>query len=199
MQKYLLLIFFICVCSSAYTQTNFKKDYKILDSITRNYKTYNIKLITKDTVVSFPYGHQSVVMKAFKFLKKKKYSDKKPDFTINVLMQDIKLQYPSYSIENLQKSGIDPKDRKIYKVNTYYSLSITMETIINNVSQYNNLIVSNKQYAKVFYWPFPDPNYDMGRQYTDVNTVIEKLYQEYTIRLLSLIEDLEEALLDYIQ
>lgn len=57
--------FFVLTLDASSQANDYRKDYAAIDKLTKGLKTYNIKLITKDTTASFPNGDQGGAFKRF--------------------------------------------------------------------------------------------------------------------------------------
>ena len=130
---------------SSFSQTtNQKKDYITIDSLTKDLKTYSYKLITKDTSVHFLSGYESELETTFKFLKKKKLVRKNPDVTFNVFIDNIFLQYPSFSIEPQSSSNPNVRfTQSRYKMSVNYNLSMGLQIVTKYGSEYFITLIPN--------------------------------------------------------
>jgi hypothetical protein len=121
-------------------KANFRKDYLAIDSLTKNFKTYNLIITTKDGVHNYPVGGIDHISKAFKFLKRKKISAN-PDVTFNILIYDIQVEKPTYL-----KTGELEYYAPSYYINLHYFLSINLLIKTKSGSEYNIPLAFNKEF-----------------------------------------------------
>jgi hypothetical protein len=123
----------------------FKRDRDAMKTLTKDLESFEIKLVTSDTSASELRKDEPEIFSCFKFLKNKKLVTKKSDFSINILIDSIRLEYPDYKIESVRMPNYEGEN---YVVHYIYYLTISMQLVINGTTVYSIPLGSDKRYEK---------------------------------------------------
>lgn len=154
MKSIVLSGFFAFIISSVSPRVcaqSFKKDYHVLDSITKNLSTYSFTLKTPYLTVSNPQFNSLPAY--FKFLRKKKQvsPSEHPDFLLTIMIENIKLNgLPAFNEAMQGLNAGTNTERRMVHINVRYNLSLALNVITSSGYVYNIPLASDKDFTKKF-------------------------------------------------
>jgi hypothetical protein len=139
-------ILLLCLFSSyfAKAQTG-EKDLKFIDSISKDYTTYDVKLFINDRPVFNNIPVRQRLENHFSFLKQKKLSVENPEMVFTVNINTAILEQPKFSVRKVDINT--PNEGNLYRYQVQYSFNANIEVRHNEEGLYNIVIPTKDLYT----------------------------------------------------